>query len=66
MSVDVRPQTAPAAGQSAEDWPEGNKSDLVTRMSQQMRAKVNNVDPLVKQYQQKKNVTKAVKTAKEE
>ena len=35
-------------------------------MSQQMRAKVNNVDPLVKQYQAKKNVTKAVKTAKAE
>ena len=65
LSTDVRPQTAPLTGKAGADWPESNKNELISRMSQQMRAKVN-VDPLIKQYKQKKNLTKAMKTANEE
>ena len=47
---------------AADDWPEHDKSDLIARMSQQMR-KATEENPLLKQYKSKKTVAKAVKAA---
>lgn len=68
LGGEQRPQTAPVkSGDAAGDdwWPEEEKSEIIARMSQQMK-KATDENNLVKQYKQKKTINKAVKAANQD